>query len=78
MKTRILKIINRNIRIVEKNGTFYVEHQPVRSGGWRLLNQFSTMEKAISKKNNYILMIVLRDLGYQKKLTKRRTDRKKI
>jgi len=78
MKTRILKIINQNIRIVEKNKTFHVEHRPFGAECWQLLNQFSTIEKAITKKNNYILMIVLRDLGYQKKLIKRRTERKKI
>jgi len=85
MKTRILKKINQRVRVVLNEKTDMWEVQ-VRSGltskqlekaGWNSINQFARMEKAIEKKNSYIVMIIMRDLGYRNEFVKRRTKRKK-
>lgn len=76
MKIKLLKRINKKIRLVEVNGMFEVQYKPFGSDIWELLNLYSSIEKAIKKKNNYIIMIILRDLGYRSKLAKRRNKRK--
>jgi len=78
MKTRILKKINQQVRITEKNGMFEVECIPYGYNDWQLLNVISTIDKAIKKKHNYTIMIILRDLGYRSKLINRRKKRKSL
>lgn len=80
MKTRILKKINERIRIVEKNGMFVVQNRHAynsKDDNWNDLNSFSTIERAVMKKNSYIVMIIMRDLGYRGEMIRRRTKRKK-
>jgi hypothetical protein len=83
MNTRILKKINRNVRIVEDaSGNFEVQSREYLGlfkgmSEWHTLNMFSSRKKAIEKKNMYIVMIIMRNLGYQREFIKRRTKRKK-
>jgi hypothetical protein len=75
MKTKILKKINDRIRITPKNDSFVVEHRPLGSYEWRELNIFSTFSAAINKKNSYIVMVIMRDLGFRNEFVKRRVKR---
>jgi hypothetical protein len=76
MKTRILKKINQRIKIVEKNDKFVVEHKPFGSKEWKFMNDLSTYKRAVDIKNSYIVMILMRDMGYRNEFIKRRTNRK--
>jgi hypothetical protein len=75
MKTKILKKINERIRIMPKNDSFVVEHRPLGSYEWHELNSFSTITAAINKKNSYIVMVIMRDLGFRNEFVKRRIKR---
>ena len=75
MKTKFLKKINDRIRITPKNDSFVVEHRPFGSEDWRELNTFSTFSAAINKKNSYIVMVIMRDLGFRNEFVKRRVKR---
>lgn len=77
MKTKILKKISQRIRIVPKNDAFIVEHKLSGFDNWHELNSFSTFAAAINKKNSYIVMVIMRDLGYRNEFVKRRIKRKK-
>lgn len=44
---------------------------------WNDLNSFSTIERAVMKKNSYIVMILMRDLGFRGEMIRRRTKRKR-
>ena len=82
MKTRILRKVNAHVRIVEDGGSFVVQKRVLlglRKGmsEWETLNMFSRYDKAVDRKNMYIVMILMRDLGYRREFVKRRTDRKK-
>jgi len=77
MKTRILKKISQKIRIVENaSGGFDVETRN-ESDEWHTLNTYSMIKQALNKKHSYIVMVVMRDLGYRYEFVKRRTKRKK-
>jgi hypothetical protein len=81
MKTKILKKINERIRIIPENDLFVVQHRnKIGFGGrfenWHELKSFSSFKRAIDKKNSYIVMVILRDLGYRNEFVKRRTIRK--
>ena len=78
MKTRILKKINLRIKIRERDDLFLLEHRPTGAESWQVMGEFSTLKKAIHKKNVHIVMVVMRDLGYRNELVKRRTKRKKL
>jgi hypothetical protein len=82
MKTRILKKVNDHVRIIEDGGNFYVQKRQLlglRKGmsAWSTLNMYSSLKKAINRKHMYIIMILMRDLGYRREFVKRRTDRKR-
>lgn len=84
MKTRIWKKINERVRIEKKSDDeFVVEHRPIYSikrvdpKKWRVLNMYSTFDKALKHKHNYIVLILMRDLGFRNEFVKRRTKRKK-
>jgi hypothetical protein len=77
MKTRILKKINQRVRIIEKNGRFVVENKEYGSNEWKLMNELSTYRRAMDIKHSYIVMILMRDMGYRNEFIKRRTKRKK-
>ena len=77
MKTKILKKINDRIRIMPKNEGFVVENRLLGSDNWHELNSFSTFAAAINKKNSYIVMVIMRDLGYRNEFVKRRIKRHK-
>lgn len=80
MKTRILKKINQRIRIVEENDMFVVqvnERPKGKNDKWRNLNSFSRIERAVMKKNSYIVMIIMRDLGFRGEMIRRRNKRRK-
>jgi len=80
MKTRILKKINERIRIIEEDHLFFVESRNKNTTGfdeWKRLNQFNTFKRALEKKNSFIVMVILRDLGYRMEFVKRRTKRNK-
>jgi len=75
MKTKILKKINDRIRIIPKNEMFAVEHRLLGGHEWKELNHFSTISAAINEKNSYIVMVIMRDLGYRNEFVKRRIKR---
>ena len=80
MKTRILKKINERVRIIEKDNMFVVQNRHAFKSvndEWNDLNSFSTIERAVMKKNSYIVMIVMRDLGFRGEMIRRRTKRKR-
>jgi len=80
MKTRILRKVNERVRIIEDNGMFVVQGRhsfKSKSDKWNDLNSFSTIERAVMKKNSYIVMIIMRDLGYRGEMIRRRTKRKR-
>ena len=82
MNTRILKKVNNHIRIIEDDDNFLVQKRVLlglRKGmsDWETLNMFSRYDKAVNRKNMYIVMILMRDLGYRREFVKRRTDRKR-
>jgi len=82
MKTRILSKINERVRIVEKNDMFIVETREKLSfkkgfTDWHTLNQFSSLKQALKKKHSYIVMILMRELGYRHFFVTRRIERKK-
>jgi hypothetical protein len=75
-KLHIWRKICRKIRIVKKDEhTYVVEHKNVDKD-WHELNQFSSHSAALNKKHVYIVMILLRDMGYRNDLVKKRTVRK--
>lgn len=75
MKTNILKKVNQRIRIIQSKDSFIVEHRPIGNYEWRELNVFSTLSAAINKKNSYIVMVIMRDLGFRNEFVKRRIKR---
>jgi hypothetical protein len=82
MKTKILKKINQRVRVIEKNGMFVVQNRNALKakkddGEWHDMNQFTTYRKAVERKNGYIVMVVMRDLGYRNEFVRRRVGRKK-
>ena len=77
MKTRILKKISQRIRIIEKNDMFVVQQRPNPKEEWHDINQYASQKKAVDKKNSYIVMVVMRDLGYRNEFVRRRVNRKK-
>lgn len=82
MKTRILKKISKHIRIVEDGDNYLVQNRKLlglRKGmsPWKTINTFSSKKKAIERKNMYIVMILMRDLGFQREFIKRRKGRRK-
>lgn len=84
MKTRILKKINKRIRIVETEDNMFevqIRHpfktKELRDKEWHVINIFSTYKKAVERRNNHISMIIMRDLGLRNEFVKRRTKRKK-
>lgn len=82
MKTRILKKINDRVRIVEDNdGNFLVQQRKLlglRRGmsKWKTLNTYSTYKKAVEKRNMHVVMVIIRDLGFQHVFVNRRKARK--
>jgi len=76
MKIRLLKKINQRIRIVEKNDKFVVERKDYGSKEWVFVNDLSSFKRAVHIKNSYIVMILMRDMGYRYELVRRRTKRK--
>jgi len=82
MKSQILKKINKHVRIEESNGSYYVKARKYDGlfsgwGNWHTLNMFSSYRKAVERKNTYIVMVIMRELGYRNELVKRRTNRKR-
>lgn len=81
MKTRILKKINQRVRIVENDDGFEVQaREKLLFKGyseWYMLNQFSALKQALKKKHSYVVMILMRELGYRHFFVQKRIDRKK-
>jgi len=83
MRTKILKRVNNHIQIVEDGkGYFVVQVREYLGlfagmGPWRELNVFSTFRKAVERKNMYIVMVIMRELGYRNELVRKRTKRKR-
>lgn len=86
LNVRILRKISTRVRIIENDkGIYEVQHKPclltkrqASKVDWEILNQFQRYNKAADRKNNYIVMILMRDMGYRNELVRRRTERKKI
>jgi hypothetical protein len=80
MNTRILKQINNRVKIFNAQHGYEVAIRERKLFGgytlWETTNSFSTLNKAIRRKNNYIIML-MRDLGYQHEFVSRRIQRKK-
>lgn len=89
MKTKIWKKVCERIRIIEENGKYVVEHREksppfkrdvdgkrMKFTGWQTINVFGTHKHALNKKHSYIVMILMRDLGYRNEFVQRRNNRK--
>ena len=82
MKTRLLKIINKKVRIVKNKEHYDVEARTYLGlfpgwSKWETLNTYSTLKKAIQKKNMHIVLIVIRDMDCRCEFIKRRTNMKR-
>jgi len=78
MKTNILKKINAHVRITESNGSYVVERRAFRAKQWEHVNTFSTLKQALHKKHIYIVMILMREMGYRNEFVRRRAQRKLV
>ena len=82
MKTKILKKVNQRVRIVKNaTGGYDIESRDPsdkKCSNWHTMNTFSQHKKAVEKKNGYIVMVVMRDIGYRNVFVKRRTKRKEV
>jgi len=78
MKIKILKKINKLIRIIENEDNQF-EIQILLNKKWVTLpgSTYNTYKQALAKKHAKIVMIILRDLGYRSELIKRRTKNNK-
>lgn len=79
---RIWRDINNYIRVLEApDGQFRVQERkwdPFKGWSeWELVNEFGSIKHALKKKHSYIVMILMRDLGYRNEFVRRRTKRKK-
>lgn len=80
---RIWKKISNHIRIIEDDkGQYHVQTRVLLGlfkgvSEWETLNTFSSLKQALKRKHSYIVMILMRDLGYRYEFVKRRTDRKR-
>lgn len=78
---RIWRKISKYVRIVEDSKGYYeVQARELRGlfsgmGEWHTLNMFSDYGKAVERRNMYIVMVVMRELGYRNELVRRRTAR---
>lgn len=70
-----MRKINQRVRIEQRNDAFIVEHKIDGLGEWLSLNTFSTLKAALNRKYSYIVMVVLRDLGFRNEFVLRRTKR---
>ena len=84
MKIRILKKINKRIRIVETDdGMFEVQRRfsfkskKLREKEWHTFGVFSTHKDAVKRKINHINTIIIKDLGLKNEFIRRRTKRMK-
>ena len=82
-KLKIWKKVSDRVRVTEtKPGRFAVEareHNPLKRkwSDWHELNSYGSMKHALKKKHSFVVMILMRDLGYRNEFVKRRTDRKR-
>lgn len=82
---RVWKNINERVRIVEdERGQYIVQTRevlfpPLKKtwSEWYDLHNFSTYKNALKRKHSYIVMILMRDLGYRNEFVRKRTDRKR-
>ena len=79
---RIWRDIHEHIRIIESpNGQFRVQERKwdpfIGWGEWEHVNEFGFLKHALKKKHSYIVMILMRELGYRNEFVRRRTERKK-
>lgn len=84
-KLRIWKIVNERVRIIEDDREqFVVQTRDVLFNPfkktwteWTDLHEFSAYKNALKRKHSYIVLILMRDLGYRNDLVRKRTDRKR-
>ena len=79
---RIWRKMCGRVRIVKVKDQYVVESRRLLGlfkglSEWKTLNTFSSLKGAINKKNMYIVMVVMRELGYRNEFVKHRIDRKK-
>jgi len=80
---RIWKKISNRVRVLETEpGRYSVQsrmYDPFKReySEWHEMNSFGAMKHALKKKHSFILMILMRDLGYRNEFIKKRTDRKR-
>lgn len=82
-KLRVWKNINERIRIVEdKRGQFVVQTREVLFNPlkktwteWTDLHNFSAYKNALKRKHSYIVLILMRELGYRNEFVRKRTVR---
>jgi len=82
LDTRILRKVNNFICIIPEGTHYSVQTRNYLGlfagmGSWRELNVFSTYRKAVERKNMYIVMVIMRELGYRNELVRKRTKRKR-
>ena len=83
MDTRLLKMVNKKVRIVKNKEHFDVEARTYLGlfpgwSKWESLNTYSTLKNAIKKKNMHIVLIVMRDMDCRCEFINRRTTRRKL
>jgi hypothetical protein len=80
---RIWRKILKYVRIVEDaKGNYEVQTRKYYGifsgmGEWYTLNMYSSYGKAVERRNMYVVMVIMRDMGYRNEFVKRRTDRKR-
>ena len=80
---RIWRKISNRVRVSQpKPGRYSVEardYLPIKREytEWHELNTFGSMKHALKKKHSFIVMIMMRELGYRNEFVQRRTNRKR-
>ena len=79
---QIWRKINQRVRIVKNKDAYEVQVRNTigfgnKFGEWRTENTFSTLSKALKRKEIHVVMVIMRELGYRNEFVKRRTDRKR-
>ena len=80
---RIWRKISKYVRIIkDEKGNYNVQTRKYYGlfsgmGDWYTLNMYSNYRKAAERRNMYVVMVIMRELGYRTEFVKRRTDRKK-
>lgn len=83
MKTKIWKKICDRVRIIDDGRGYFIvqarEKLPFKRGftEWHDLNSYGAYKHAVKKKHSFVVMILMRELGYRYEFIAKRTKRKR-